>query len=109
MSKLGVPMMATEFIRSEARQNDLYALGNSRARGGQSPHQYGLAVDVVHAKHGWQIDKKAWALIGHVGKEAARQAGLHIEWGGDFGTIWDPAHWQLEGWKDLKGGYPWKG
>jgi hypothetical protein len=109
MAKFGVPVFAPEVIRSPERQNDLYALGNSRARGGQSPHQYGCAVDIVHSVKGWAIEPKAWSLMGHVGKELATQKGLQIQslaWGGDWG-FYDPAHWQIADWKADKAFYPW--
>lgn len=109
MGKLGVPMFAPEVYRTPERQEDLYALGNSKAKGGQSPHQWGCAVDIVHSVKGWDMHPKAWALVGHVGKELIAQKGLAIEsfaWGGDWG-FYDPAHWQLKDWKNLKGGYPW--
>lgn len=109
MAKLGVPMFASEVVRSPERQNDLYALGNSRAKGGQSPHQFGCAVDIVHSVKGWSMEPKAWALIGHVGKELITQKGLQVEslaWGGDWG-FYDPAHWQIADWKADKVLYPW--
>lgn len=109
MSKLGVPMFASEVIRSWKRQEELYALGNSRARGGLSAHQHGCAIDLVHSVKGWNLDKKAWELIGHVGKEVAKQKGLAIvslAWGGDW-SFYDPAHWQIDGWQMVKGQYPW--
>lgn len=106
MAKLGVPMFASEVIRTPERQDDLYALGTTKARAGQSPHQYGCAVDVVHSVHGWNLDQKAWALIGHVGKELAAQRGLKVTWGGEW-SFYDPAHWELTHWRELKEAYPW--
>ena len=102
LAKLGVPMFASELNRSLERQNDLYALGNSRARAGESAHQYGCAVDVVHSVHGWNLGPKGWALVGHVGKELAAQRGLKVTWGGDFAKLWDPAHWELAEWREVK-------
>lgn len=109
MGKLDVPIFASEVMRTAERQNDLYALGNSKAKGGQSPHQYGCAIDLVHSVHGWNLDRKAWELIGHVGQEIIAQAGLAIvsfAWGGDW-KFYDPAHWQVEDWKMVKDNYPW--
>lgn len=109
MAKLDVPMFASEVMRDAERQNDLYALGNSKAKGGQSPHQYGCAIDLVHSVHGWNLDRKAWELIGHVGQEIVQMAGLQIvslAWGGDW-QFYDPAHWQIDGWKQVKDRYPW--
>lgn len=109
MERLGVPIFASEIVRSPQRQNDLYALGNSRARAGQSAHQYGCAVDLVHGVKGWSLSRKQWEIIVHVGKEVAAQKGLAITslaLGSD--SFYDPAHWQVENWKQLKGDYPWK-
>jgi murein endopeptidase len=109
MGKLGVPMFSHEFIRSPERQNEVFRAGNSRAKGGHSAHQYGCAVDIVHSTKAWNMEPKAWALVGHVGKEIIAQKGLAVAslaWGGDWG-FYDPAHWQVVDWKSLKGGYPW--
>lgn len=113
MAKLGVPVFASEVIRSPERQNELFKQGNSRAKGGQSPHQYGCAVDIVHSTMGWNMEPKAWSLMGHVGNEIIAQRGLGIQsfaWGGDW-SFYDPAHWQLADWKAAKGGFlfPWHG
>ncbi|SEQ49391.1 D-alanyl-D-alanine carboxypeptidase [Devosia sp. YR412] len=109
MAKLDVPMFASEVIRSSQRQEDLYALGHSKARAGQSPHGYGCAVDLVHSVHGWNLDRKAWEVIGHVGQEIVTQAGLAIvslAWGGDW-KFYDPAHWEIADWRMVKDDYPW--
>lgn len=117
MAKQGVPFHASEVYRTPDRQNELFKLGNSKAKAGQSPHQFGLAVDLIHSVNGWALDERQWALVGHIGKEAARSCGLlepdkprkgggpYIEWGGDW-SFYDPAHWQVKGWKALIGGYP---
>lgn len=114
MAKLGVPVFASEVIRTRKRQDELFALGNSRAKAGQSAHQYGCAVDIVHSVKGWALAPKEWALIGHVGKELIAQKGFAMEskaWGGDW-SFYDPAHWQLTEWKAIAhrqglSSYPW--
>lgn len=109
MAKLGVPMFAHEFYRSPEKQNDAYARGASRARAGQSAHQFGCAVDIIHSRKLWDMEPKAWMLIDHVGKEIISQKGLRVEnlfKNGEW-AFYDPAHWQVIGWKELKGGYPW--
>ena len=98
--KLGVPMFAHCFVRSDEEQNSLYVRGLSKARAGQSPHNYGLAVDIVHGTKAWDLTRKQWEIVGHVGKEVARQLGLDVEWGGDW-SFYDPAHWQLANWRDI--------
>nr|QJB21342.1 MAG: hypothetical protein [Microvirus sp.] len=98
--KLGVPMWAHCFVRSDADQNALFVRGLSKARAGESPHNYGLAVDIVHGTKAWELTRKQWELVGHVGKEVARQLGIDVEWGGDW-KFYDPAHWELSSWRDI--------
>lgn len=101
LKKLGVPVFASEVWRDKSRQAELYVKGFSKAPPGKSPHQHGMAVDIVHSVKGWELDRKQWALIGHLGKELAIQRGLKVTWGGDFKSIYDPAHWELTQWKEL--------
>lgn len=99
MDKLGVPMYAHTIVRSLAEQTAKYVQGHSKAKAGQSAHNYGLAVDLVHSIKHWDLPDESWRLIGHIGKEIAAQNGIKITWGGDFKSIWDPAHWELKDWK----------
>ena len=41
--KLGIPLYTDQAVRTRAEQDELFALGRSKAKGGQSPHNYGLA------------------------------------------------------------------
>ena len=101
-----IPVIAFEMLRTAERQDELYRTGRSKARGYTSPHQFGCAVDIVHAVDYWNISKKQWDIIGTIGKEVARRRHLKIEWGGDWDgedgrpNFWDPAHWQLKNWRD---------
>lgn len=106
MGKLGVPMFAHWVVRTEKQQLELFQGGHSKdsPADGQWPHR-GCAVDIVHSVKGWGLSKSQWALVGHVGKELALQRGLKVDWGGDW-RFYDPAHWQITGWKLLEG-YPW--
>lgn len=98
----GFPFYAHCFLRSAEAQYDAFRRGASKARPGQSPHNYGCAVDIIHAKRGWDIDREQWEVIGAIGKEVARKRGIPVVWGGDFQSLWDPAHWELEYWRDLR-------
>ena len=104
--KLGVPMFTHECVRSAERQDELFRDGFSKARAGSSAHEFGCAVDVVHGVLGWNLDARQWGLVAHVGKEVAAQKGIAVVWGGDW-KFYDPAHWELETWKQIKGGFPW--
>lgn len=109
MAKLGVPMFAHCVVRSLEQQAAEFAEGNSRAKPGNSPHNYGCAVDLVHSTKAWGLSEKEWLLIGHVGKELITQKGLAITslaWGGDW-KFYDPAHWELADWRVQKEGFPW--
>lgn len=97
---LGVPMFAAEFSRSPERQDELRAAGMTKALRGQSPHGYGLAFDLVHSKLGWDLTRQQWTLIGHIGKSVAARGRMKIDWGGDW-EFYDPAHWQVRGWRLL--------
>lgn len=108
MAKLGVPMFVPEMVRTAKRQDDLFALGNSRAKGGQSAHQYGLALDLVHSTLAWGLTPRQWELVHHVGEELVTQKGLKVEnFCAQGRNGFDPAHWQVRDWKSQIGGYPW--
>lgn len=94
----GWPLYCHTAIRSFDKQEELYADGHTKARGGSSPHQHGFAVDIVHSVHQWDLDKNAWFLLGHVGHEVARRLGIEMEWGGNW-NFYDPAHWELKDWQ----------
>lgn len=102
LRKIDVPMFAQCMLRGAQDQNAAFVKGTSNARAGQSPHNYGLAVDIIHSTRAWDLSHMAWQTVGHVGKELAVRKGIDIEWGGDWDNPWDPAHWQLAHWRRLK-------
>ncbi len=97
----GYPFYAFFFWRSHELQDELYRQGSTKARGGQSPHNYGCAVDEVHCYKFWDLTRKQWAVLGAIGKEVARRKGIKIVWGGDW-KFYDPVHFQLADWKRYK-------
>lgn len=106
MAKLGVPMFASEVNRDGKRQDELKRQGFSKSSAGKSAHQYGCAVDIIHGTRGWELTDQQWAIIGHVGKQIRLGYGWSLVWGGNDGPgdkfAWDPAHWQMEDWRDYK-------
>lgn len=107
----GVPLWAHNMVRTAEEQTALYVRGVSKSVAGKSPHNYGLAVDIVHSVKAWEMDDLSWSMIGHIGLEVSRSIGVPIRWGGDWdgdgGKVdWDPAHWELADWQSLKSGYP---
>lgn len=92
--------------RSIEEQDKLYAQGRTEpgpivtnARGGESAHNFGLALDgvpTVGGKPAWDapIDGELWQKYG----KCAREAGL--EWGGDWPKFKDAPHCQYPNWKE---------
>lgn len=105
MRKQHVPLFTLCCVRTPADQTMAYIKGHSRAKAGQSPHQYGMAVDIIHGTRGYDLHKQAWSLLGHIGKEISVQSGIAITWGGDW-KFYDPAHWELKEWRTLAKTWP---
>lgn len=95
MQERGYPLALLEGYRSPERQDDLAQLANvvTKAKGGQSKHQYGLAVDLAPIKDGKVVisEKDPWAFDAYqaLGEEAVA---LGLTWGGkwsfkDYGHI----------------------
>lgn len=112
----GIPVQITTGYRSNAESNQLYALGRtqaqldkvglssikahpeekivSNARGGQSYHNYGLAIDfVILSDDGndpiWTVNSR-WRRVAAIGKS------LGFSWGGDWsGKFKDYPHLEM--------------
>lgn len=111
MASYSIPVYPHEFVRSAEKQRQLYADGFSKALPEKAPHCWGMAVDIVHSHLNWALTPKQWEFFGAIGKELAIQRGISITWGGDWPPIrekvgWDPAHWQLTGWRSQMTGFP---
>lgn len=115
MDKRGIPVFAHTVIRTREQQYVEFLEGDSLIdpRKKQWPHM-GTAVDIIHSIHAWNMSDYEWLIFGEVGKELAIQRGIDIVWGGDWKRPankvvgWDPAHWELRGWRELQTQYPWK-
>lgn len=84
-------------IRTYAEQDSLYKKRPrvTRAKGGQSMHNFGIAADVclfVDGKDVWTPSEGADSIYKPV---AALAHKLGLVWGGDFKSIYDPGHVQL--------------
>lgn len=88
-----------EVVRTLARQKELVAKGASKTM--KSRHLAGAdgksrAVDIAPLDGGqvswaWPLYHKLAPII----KQAAKDVGVPIEWGGDWRTFKDGPHWQL--------------
>lgn len=111
-ASVGVPMYPYAIVRTAEEQWKEYREGDSKAKPDKAPHVWGGAYDLIHSVHGWNLSKKQWEFVGHVGKELAKQRTLDMTWGGDWPPIvdkvgWDPAHWQLRRWRQVMSEFPW--
>ena len=101
--KLAITISAVDFavlegVRTIERQKELLAAGASQTM--RSRHLSGHAVDlgaIVGGQVRW--DWPLYDKIAEAVKEAAKQLGTPIEWGGDWKSLKDGPHFQLP-WKE---------
>lgn len=94
-AKQGIFIQITSGSRTYAEQDALYAQGNvTKARGGYSNHNFGLAYDVTidalpdpKLQPVWE--SPLYKKIGAIGKS------LGLSWGGDWHSIVDEPHFEL--------------
>ncbi len=92
----GIKLRVTSGFRTYDEQNKLYAQGRTapgaivtNAKGGESSHNFGTAIDVVPIVNGnadWNTD---WNIIAKIGKE------LDFSWGGDWKSFKDKPHFEM--------------
>lgn len=101
----GIDLLVTSTYRDNESQDALYAQGRTqpgkivtKAKGGQSFHNYRCAVDVVPLVNGKPVwdDTMLWSQIGGLGKRVG------LEWAGDWQTFKEYPHFQYTGGKTLK-------
>lgn len=101
-----VDFQITEGLRTPARQKELKAAGASttlNSRHLRAPNGLGHAVDVVAmigSRVSWEFP--LYARIADAFKQASKELGTAVEWGGDWQSIKDGPHFQLP-WKDYPG------
>lgn len=107
LEESGIKVSVTSGRRTIAQQNQLYAQGRTlkgdivtNAKGGQSPHNFGMAIDVCpyddNGRLWWNAPKSVWLQIGIVGKECG------LIWGGDFKSITDFPHFEATNWREVQ-------
>lgn len=93
MAGLGYPVRFHTWLRTSADQDQVFSSGASKARAGQSPHQFGLALDYFHADHGYNVGDDFWTTGDVVATQVGLQSGL--SWG-------DGNHLQYGEWRKWK-------
>lgn len=102
----GARVIIQEGYRDPKKQDELFKKGGvTNARGGESYHNYGLAVDVVFLdeknRPSWN-PRHDWKRLGELGKKSG------LKWGGDFSKLKDLCHFEYHpglAIKDLKALY----
>lgn len=86
--------------RGKAAQEEAFRRGNSKARHGQSPHNYApsLAVDVVPYPIDWD-NIAAFRRLVNVVKRKAKALGIPISCGADWRSFKDYPHHELTPWR----------
>ena len=106
-----IPIRPFELYRSPKRQIKLKAAGFSNAGAMSSPHQYGCAVDLIHQIRLWDGARTVhWEALHALFSEIARKRGIKLRWGGHFKVrrkgklvpFWDPAHFEIENWREWR-------
>jgi hypothetical protein len=98
--ELGIKLRVTSTLRTYAEQDKLYSQGRTtkgsivtNAKGGQSNHNFGTALDVVpivNNKADWKTTTDTWNKIAKVGKD------LGFQWGGDWKGLVDKPHFEMQ-------------
>ena len=98
-----MPFIVTEGLRTRDRQAQLVTIGASQTL--NSRHLTGHAVDLAYwlddgdgAPEGGEIrwDWPLYARMGEAVKQAAREEGVPIVWGGDWASFRDGPHFELD-------------
>jgi len=101
--ELGIQLRVIQGLRTIDEQNTLYNQGRTtpgnkvtNAKGGQSFHNYGLAVDVVIIKNGQAVWTQVPKEVVNIGTS------LGFEWGGNWKSFKDYPHFQMTFGKTIK-------
>lgn len=93
-SQKGYTLRVTSGFRSIEEQDQIYAQGRTspgnivtNAKGGESLHNYGVAIDIVDRYRGYNVD---WNELGELGES------LGFEWGGRWAVFVDKPHFEMK-------------
>ena len=102
----GYPVVIASGTRTIGEQNELYAKGRTEpggkvtnAKGGESAHNFGLAVDFAF---GNAVGRPTWPNDGPWAAAAAIGKKVGLEWGGDWKSFKDQPHLEMPGWREVR-------
>lgn len=100
----GYNIIVTQGLRTIAEQDALFNSGRgvTNAKGGQSPHNYGVAFDIALSCNG----KVDWFCFDKYNELGSIGIKVGLEWGGNFKKANKPnpdlPHYQLANWRQYK-------
>lgn len=102
-----VDFRVLDATRGRDAQERAFAGGRSKARFGQSAHNYvpAIAFDLFPAPYDWN-NRQAFIDLSKVILQIAKAQGTPLRWGGDWnmdGNLsdgWDMPHFELHPWRD---------
>lgn len=99
---LKTPIVVLDSQRGRMAQERAFALGHSRAHFGQSAHNWSpaIALDVVPDPIDWNDAARFRALATMV-KTEAKARNIPLVWGGDWTSITDMPHYELDPWRSF--------
>lgn len=108
--KRGIPLYVHTALRDKATQDALVAKGHSKAKYPLSAHNIGEAVDIVHGLFHWNMTVQEWTFLHELGRRVLDRCNagvpkdrqLHLTWGGNFRSLYDPAHWEISDFRDRR-------
>lgn len=98
--ELGLTLVYSDMDRTVAASNAGRAKkGNLVAKGGQSPHNYGVAADICLFKKGKALNPNSpeFEEFANLVKQKSDNC---IAWGGDWTKKGERHHFELQGWRD---------
>ena len=107
LKTMGINCVVTSARRTIKDQDKLFEQGRikagkivTNAKGGQSPHNFGLAADLCplnkNGKLWWNAPDDVWNAMHMVGEEVGLRAGY------DFKSIKDAPHFEDMNWKEVQ-------
>ena len=93
--------------RSNEEQNDMFKKETSKAKAGQSAHNYNpsFAIDIVPypipmKNNEWDSDAEDWNNLYEIMMFVAEEKGIDLTWGGNWKSLVDKPHYEITNWKE---------
>ena len=103
----GINVQVSHGYRSKAQQEALFSIGRTKpgkvvtnARPGQSPHNYGLAADVVVIEAGKAVwSKAAYIRLWEIAEREGLGSKAGVAWAGNWKKFKEYVHFESANWK----------